>query len=76
MLSKSKVALVAALVFGSASAALAEEPFDVNIYRPVPPAAATNTGARGAYAQVPTPHRAKKEFLAAPDPRKGAYGGW
>jgi len=76
MLSKSKAVLVAALVFGSASAALAEEPFDVNIYRPVPPAGATNMAAQHAYAQVPASHRAKKEFLPAPDPRRGAYGGW
>lgn len=55
MSAKSKIILVAAFVFGTASAALADEHFDVNIFRAAPqsPAFATYMGALGAYAQVP-----------------------
>ena len=55
MSAKSKIVLVAAFVFGTASAALADEHFDINIFRPVPqsPAFATYMGGLNAYAQVP-----------------------
>ena len=55
MSTKSKIVLVAALVFGTASAALADEHFDINIFRSVPqsPAFATYMGGLSAYAQVP-----------------------
>jgi hypothetical protein len=77
MFSKSKVALVAAFVVSSASVALADEHFDVNIYRPVPqsPAFATYMGALSAYAQVPVAHAAP----SADESRlfaKGSYAGW
>lgn len=38
MMNKSKIALAAALIFGAASSALADDQFDVNIYRPASPA--------------------------------------
>ena len=69
MSAKSKIVLVAAFVFGSASAALADEHFDINIFRAVPqsPAFATYMGGLDAYAQVParvkqtaTRHRHRK----------------
>jgi hypothetical protein len=55
MSTKSKIVLVAAFVFGTASAALADEHFDVNIFRSVPqsPAFATYMGGLSAFAQVP-----------------------
>jgi len=65
MICKFKAAVVAAFVFGPASAALAEEHFDVNIYRPggqsaaftiyhgAPGAVAGSTRDTGAYAHVP-----------------------
>jgi len=65
MISRFKVAVAATLLFGSASAALAEEHFDINIYRPGgqsaafaiyhgAPDAARSVRELGAYAQVPT----------------------
>jgi hypothetical protein len=74
MSAKSKVALVAAFIVSSASVALADEHFDVNIYRPVPqsPAFATYMGALGAYAQVPIAPSADEARLFA----KGSHAGW
>ena len=40
MSSKTSIAVVAAILFGSASFALANDQFDVNIYRPVIPGSA------------------------------------
>ena len=77
MFTKSKVALVAAFVLGSASVALADEHFDVNIYRPAQqsPAFATYMGALGAYAQAHATYAAP----SADETRlfaKGSYAGW
>ena len=79
MFTKSRIALVAAFVFSTASVALADEHFDVNIYRPAQqsPAFATYmgaTGALGAYAHVPAPAaRASDEMRLF---EKGSYAGW
>jgi len=78
MSAKSKIILAAALVFGTASAALADEHFDINIFRPVQqsPAFATYMGGLSAYAQVPT--RVKQMRPTAAELRlfaKGSYAG-
>jgi hypothetical protein len=48
MLTKTKAAVVAAILLGSVSGAVADSQFDVNIYRPVPHGSALD-----AYAQEP-----------------------
>jgi len=78
MSAKSKIVLVAAFVFGTASAALADEHFDINIFRSVPqsPAFATYMGGLNAYAQVPA--HVKHTGLTAEEARlfaKGSYAG-
>ena len=77
MSAKSKFALVALFVLSSASVALADEHFDVNIYRPAQhsPAFATDVGALGAHAQALANHVAPsvdETRLFA----KGSYAGW
>jgi hypothetical protein len=55
MLTKSNTVLAAALIFGAASAAVADEQFDVNIYRPVSPPhplALNGQDGYGAFAQA------------------------
>jgi len=77
MSAKSKFALVALFVLSSASVALADEHFDVNVYRPAQhsPAFTTYMGALGAYAQAHVNHAAP----SADETRlfaKGSYAGW
>jgi hypothetical protein len=61
MLTKTKTALVAALMLGSVSgAALADGQFDVNIYRPAP-----QDNALGAYAQEPVQSEERTDPRAA-----------
>jgi hypothetical protein len=78
MLKTSAFAIVAATVFGFASAALADEHFDLNIYRPAvqSPAFATYMGALAAHAQVrPTmTHTQSIEEMRLF--AKGSYAGW
>jgi len=82
MIRKSILVVSAALILGSASAALADEHFDVNIYRTTlqSPAFATDMGALGSYAQAATRRRtttvrtqssAEENWFA-----KGSYDGW
>jgi hypothetical protein len=55
MTNKSKIALAATLIFGAASAALADDQFDVNIYRPASPPspyALNGQDGYGAFAQA------------------------
>ena len=56
---KTKLALAAALLAGSATVAFANEPFDVNIYRPVPQASALQ-----AFAQSPVRSAPRAEARA------------
>jgi hypothetical protein len=77
MSATSKFALVAAFVLSSASVALADEHFDVNIYRAAQHslAFATDTGALGAHARAHVNHgvpSADETRLFA----KGSYAGW
>jgi len=79
MSTKSKLILVAAFVFGTASTALADEHFDINIFRTVPqsPAFATYMGGLSAYAQVPT-MRVRQAAPTVAELRlfaKGSYAG-
>lgn len=81
MFRKSMLAVAAALIFGSVSAALADEHFDVNIYRASPqsPAFATYMGALGSYAQVQTPRRTTLRAPSSAEETwfaKGSYAGW
>ena len=78
MSAKSKIVLVAAFVFGTASTALADEHFDINIFRSAPqsPAFATYMGGLNAYAQVPA--RVKQMGPTVEETRlfaKGSYAG-
>jgi hypothetical protein len=52
MITKTSIAVIAAVLFGSASFALANDQFDVTIYRP-----AIQDNALGAYAQSPSLNR-------------------
>jgi hypothetical protein len=61
MINRKKLALVAALLAPSATLASANDGFDVNIYRPAPPASTLQ-----AYAQSPAPGVLRNKKSAVP----------